>query len=186
METVRLGKTGIVTNKNGFGALPIQRVSDDTAVYLLCKAYENGITFFDTARWYTDSEHKSGLLLQEGGIKSLLLRRQEHRTRRISGRISRRVWIICRQIILIYTSSIIRRSVRSREMRAACMTRRLRRKKKERYDISVLRIIVWRWRTRRLTADCMRRCSFRSVIWRLERILNWWKNVSRQTWDLLP
>ncbi|MCI9313612.1 MAG: aldo/keto reductase [Lachnospiraceae bacterium] len=61
METVRLGKTGIVTNKNGFGALPIQRISDDEAVYLLKKAYENGITFFDTARWYTDSEHKVGL-----------------------------------------------------------------------------------------------------------------------------
>lgn len=61
METVRLGKTGIVTNKNGFGALPIQRISDDEAVYLLKKAYENGITFFDTARWYTDSEHKVGI-----------------------------------------------------------------------------------------------------------------------------
>lgn len=61
METVRLGKTGIITNKNGFGALPIQRISDEDAVYLLRKAYDNGITFFDTARMYTDSEHKVGL-----------------------------------------------------------------------------------------------------------------------------
>ena len=61
METVRLGKTGIVTNKNAFGALPIQRITDEDAVHLLKKAYENGITFFDTARWYTDSEHKVGL-----------------------------------------------------------------------------------------------------------------------------
>lgn len=61
METVRLGKTGIVTNKNGFGALPIQRISDADAVYLLKKAYDSGITYFDTARWYTDSEHKVGL-----------------------------------------------------------------------------------------------------------------------------
>ena len=61
METVRLGRTEIVTNKNGFGALPIQRISDKDAVYLLQKAYENGITYFDTARWYTDSEHKLGL-----------------------------------------------------------------------------------------------------------------------------
>lgn len=61
METVRLGKTEIVTNKNGFGALPIQRIPDKDAVYLLQKAYENGITYFDTARWYTDSEHKLGL-----------------------------------------------------------------------------------------------------------------------------
>lgn len=60
METVRLGKTGIVTNKNGFGALPIQRISKAEAVKLLRKAYENGITFFDTARFYTDSEEKIG------------------------------------------------------------------------------------------------------------------------------
>ncbi len=56
-----LGKTGITANKNGFGALPIQRISDEEAVNLLRKAYNNGITFFDTARWYTDSEHKIGL-----------------------------------------------------------------------------------------------------------------------------
>ena len=61
METVRLGRTEIVTNKNGFGALPIQRIPDKDAVYLLQKAYENGITYFDTARWYTDSEHKLGI-----------------------------------------------------------------------------------------------------------------------------
>lgn len=60
METVRLGKTEIVTNKNGFGALPIQRISEAEAVKLLRKAYENGITFFDTARFYTDSEEKIG------------------------------------------------------------------------------------------------------------------------------
>lgn len=46
MESVTLGKTGITVNKNGFGALPIQRISDEEAVHLLRKAYENGITFF--------------------------------------------------------------------------------------------------------------------------------------------
>lgn len=34
---VRLGSTGIEVNKNGFGALPIQRISDEEAVYLLKK-----------------------------------------------------------------------------------------------------------------------------------------------------
>ncbi len=67
---VRLGKTGIVVNKNGFGALPIQRVSDETAVYLLRKAYEGGIRFFDTARAYSDSEHKLGLAFE--GIRENL------------------------------------------------------------------------------------------------------------------
>ena len=65
MDTVRLGKTEIVTNKNGFGALPIQRVSESEAVKIVRTAYERGITFFDTARWYTDSEQKLGAALSD-------------------------------------------------------------------------------------------------------------------------
>ena len=60
MEMVTLGKTGITVNKNGFGALPIQRISKGEAVDLLRKARAGGITFFDTARAYTDSEEKLG------------------------------------------------------------------------------------------------------------------------------
>ena len=62
---VRLGSTEIVVDKNGFGALPIQRISDEEAVKLLRRAYEGGIRFFDTARWYSDSEHKLGLAFEE-------------------------------------------------------------------------------------------------------------------------
>ena len=61
MLTVTLGKTGITTGKNAFGALPIQRISEEEAVRLLHKAYEGGMTFFDTARFYTDSESKLGV-----------------------------------------------------------------------------------------------------------------------------
>ena len=60
MQTVTLGKTGITVNKNGFGALPIQRIGKEEAVRLVRKAYDAGITFFDTARFYTDSEEKLG------------------------------------------------------------------------------------------------------------------------------
>ncbi len=63
MALMTLGSTGITVNKNGFGALPIQRVTRDEAAYLLKKAYDNGITFFDTARFYTDSEEKIGYAL---------------------------------------------------------------------------------------------------------------------------
>lgn len=65
MDTVRLGKTEIVVNKNGFGALPIQRISDEEAVKIVRTAYDRGVTFFDTARFYTDSEHKLGLALSD-------------------------------------------------------------------------------------------------------------------------
>lgn len=61
MNCVKLGKTGIVTEKNAFGALPIQRVSTEEAVSLLRKAYDGGMTFFDTARAYSDSEEKVGI-----------------------------------------------------------------------------------------------------------------------------
>ena len=60
MDRVTLGSTGITVNKNGFGALPIQRISQEDAVYLARKAYRAGIRFFDTARAYTDSEVKLG------------------------------------------------------------------------------------------------------------------------------
>ena len=60
MTYVTLGSTGIRVPKNGFGALPIQRISKEEAVSLLRRAYEGGIRFFDTARAYTDSEEKVG------------------------------------------------------------------------------------------------------------------------------
>lgn len=60
MAKVTLGKTGITVEKNSFGALPIQRISKQEAVRLLRKAYEHGVTFYDTARFYTDSEEKVG------------------------------------------------------------------------------------------------------------------------------
>jgi len=60
MRMIRLGKTGITVPQNAFGALPIQRVSEDEAVSLLRNAYDGGMRFFDTARAYSDSEVKVG------------------------------------------------------------------------------------------------------------------------------
>ncbi len=60
MKIITLGRTGLKVNKNGFGALPIQRISMKKAVFLLQEAYDNGINFYDTARFYTDSEEKIG------------------------------------------------------------------------------------------------------------------------------
>ncbi len=71
MGKVTLGRTKLVTDKNGFGALPIQRISVEDAGYLLQKAYENGITYFDTARAYTDSEEKIGKALS--GVRSHII-----------------------------------------------------------------------------------------------------------------
>lgn len=60
MKQITLGTTGITVPQNGFGALPVQRVDMETAKQILRRAYEGGMTFFDTARAYSDSEEKVG------------------------------------------------------------------------------------------------------------------------------
>jgi len=72
MKIITLGKTNLKVNKNGFGALPIQRVSQKEAVYLLHKAFDNGFDFFDTARFYTDSEEKIGAAFSDRRNKVVL------------------------------------------------------------------------------------------------------------------
>ena len=65
MEMIRLGRTELMVTKNGFGALPVQRVDMETASLILRKAYDNGINYFDTARAYSDSEEKIGKSLAD-------------------------------------------------------------------------------------------------------------------------
>ena len=60
MHKIELGSTGIILEKNGFGCLPIQRITKEEAARLLRKAYDGGMNFFDTARAYSDSEAKVG------------------------------------------------------------------------------------------------------------------------------
>lgn len=60
MSKIQLGSTGITIEKNGFGCLPIQRISKEEAARLLRKAVDGGINYFDTARAYSDSEEKVG------------------------------------------------------------------------------------------------------------------------------
>jgi predicted aldo/keto reductase-like oxidoreductase len=65
MKTLRLGRTDLQVTCTSFGALPIQRVDFDTARTILRKAHEAGITFYDTARGYSDSEEKIGCSLAD-------------------------------------------------------------------------------------------------------------------------
>lgn len=72
MQTVTLGKSGLVVPKNGFGALPIQRISLNDTVHLLQKALDHGMCYFDTARFYTDSEEKIGAALSDRRDKVII------------------------------------------------------------------------------------------------------------------
>ena len=65
MDKIKLGKTGLYVTRTSFGALPIQRLSENEAVSILRRAYDEGINYFDTANAYTDSEKKIGLALSD-------------------------------------------------------------------------------------------------------------------------
>ena len=60
MRYRKLGKTNLNISEVGFGGIPIIRLNKDTAVKVLRCAYERGITFYDTANAYRDSEEKIG------------------------------------------------------------------------------------------------------------------------------
>ncbi|MFC1897278.1 aldo/keto reductase [Chloroflexota bacterium] len=60
MEKIRLGRTGMMVSRLGFGSIPIQRASDDEALAVINKCMELGITYIDTANGYTTSEERIG------------------------------------------------------------------------------------------------------------------------------
>ena len=59
-----LGKTGLEISEVGFGGIPIIRLSMDEAVRVVRRSYDRGITFYDTANIYLDSEEKIGRALE--------------------------------------------------------------------------------------------------------------------------
>jgi predicted aldo/keto reductase-like oxidoreductase len=60
MEYISLGKTNLIVSNIGFGCIPITRLTHHDAVVLLHYAFDKGITFYDTANGYFDSEEKLG------------------------------------------------------------------------------------------------------------------------------
>ncbi len=64
LRTVALGKTGLSVSELGFGGIPIIRLDSREAERVVRRAYDLGVTFFDTANAYKDSEEKIGRALQ--------------------------------------------------------------------------------------------------------------------------
>lgn len=60
MRKVILGKSGLEVSAVGFGAIPIQRISEAQAVEVIRRALSLGLTFIDTAAAYGDSQRKIG------------------------------------------------------------------------------------------------------------------------------
>jgi uncharacterized protein len=83
MEKVRLGKTNLIVEKLGWGGIPIQRVGEREAVSVIQAVVEMGVDLLDTARAYTNSEHRIGLALQKTDRPVILSSKSPIRTAKI-------------------------------------------------------------------------------------------------------
>lgn len=73
MEKRILGRTNYEVSIIGFGGIPIQKVSKESATEILGEALKQGINFIDTARGYRESEALIGEALQELGRENFIL-----------------------------------------------------------------------------------------------------------------
>ncbi len=61
MRRITFGKTGLTVSELGFGGIPVIRLNEESAVNVLRQAFDRGITIYDTANMYLDSEEKIGV-----------------------------------------------------------------------------------------------------------------------------
>ena len=72
LRKVPLGQTGLTVSELGFGGIPIIRLTSSEAERVVRHAFDLGITFFDTANAYKDSELKMGRALGQVRDKVVL------------------------------------------------------------------------------------------------------------------
>jgi predicted aldo/keto reductase-like oxidoreductase len=80
MKTVLLGRTGLKASEVGFGGIPIIPLGFDQGVSIVRHCFEQGITFFDTANMYGDSEKKIGKALEDVRDKVVIATKTLERT----------------------------------------------------------------------------------------------------------
>lgn len=83
MEKVRLGKTNLKVTKLGWGGIPIQRVGEREGISVIRAVVEMGVDLLDTARAYTNSEHRIGLALQKVSKAVILSSKSTEKTEKI-------------------------------------------------------------------------------------------------------
>ena len=64
MDKIRLGKTGLMATRLGFGGIPIQRDSEEDAISVVRRCLDLGVNYIDTANGYTVSEERIGKAVQ--------------------------------------------------------------------------------------------------------------------------
>ena len=65
LQKRRLGRTNLQVSTVGFGGTWISELTTTNAVQVVRRAFERGITYFDTAKLDGDSEEKIGAALQD-------------------------------------------------------------------------------------------------------------------------
>lgn len=80
MKYVTLGKTGLRVSRIGFGGIPIQRATAETAVKLVDALLDAGVNYIDTARGYTVSEAFLGAALEGRRARFVLATKSMART----------------------------------------------------------------------------------------------------------
>jgi uncharacterized protein len=60
MEKIRLGRTGMMVSRLGFGGIPIQRDTEAEAITIVKRCLDLGINYIDTANGYSTSEERIG------------------------------------------------------------------------------------------------------------------------------
>jgi aryl-alcohol dehydrogenase-like predicted oxidoreductase len=72
MQQTIFGRTALSVGRTGFGCIPIQRITYQESSALLRRAYEHGVTLYDTANGYTTSEDRIGTALHRVRDKVVL------------------------------------------------------------------------------------------------------------------
>jgi predicted aldo/keto reductase-like oxidoreductase len=85
MQKIRLGRTNLLVTRLGWGGIPIQRVSEEEGVSVIRAVMDMGVDLLDTARGYTNSEHRIGLALRKATGPVILSTKSAVRTEKIYG-----------------------------------------------------------------------------------------------------
>ena len=108
MEYKTLGKTGLKVSRMGFGGIPIQKIDEEGTRKLLQDMVKRGINYIDSARGYTVSEQYIGYGLEGIRDQFVLATKSWREQKKRWQQISRRVFGISAQTILICIRYIIR------------------------------------------------------------------------------
>lgn len=85
MDKVRLGKTGMMVSRIGFGGIPIQRQTEQDSIDTVKRALDLGINYIDTAYTYGTSEERIGKALAGRKNKPFIATKTAPRKEEIRG-----------------------------------------------------------------------------------------------------